>query len=105
MRPELDIEITARQGHRRISLHGELDHYAAPKVEKVLELLGRQGAEEVLLDLSGVTFMDSTGLRVLLRAKEICDQHGSRFAVGRRIPVRVRELLSMTEIFDGLPVS
>ena len=47
-------------------LRGELDLATAPRLEHALAEAG----DDVLLDLRGLTFMDSTGVRVLLEAAE-----------------------------------
>ena len=51
----------------RIRIDGELDHHSAERVRKRLdrEIL-KSGDHEILLDLSGLTFMDSSGVGVLL---------------------------------------
>lgn len=41
------------------------------------------GAAEVLLDLGELEFMDSTGFRAILGAKELCEGHGCAFAMTR----------------------
>src|SRR3954464_3058432 len=48
-----------------IALNGELDSYSAPEVRQALDdLLPKDGM--VLLDLSGISYLSSAGLRVLL---------------------------------------
>lgn len=49
------------------SLHGELDHHAADGVREALDReLAKPGVRHMILDLKGVTFMDSSGLGVIL---------------------------------------
>jgi len=49
-----------------ISLAGEVDLYTAPEFkQQLLEVIG-QGANEVIVDFSGTTFIDSTTLGVLV---------------------------------------
>ena len=104
MRPALDTEITARGLRRRVALRGELDMDTAPEVERILEAVADRG-NEVLLDLSGLTFMDSTGVRALLHGRNVCSERGCRFVLSRKMHVRVQELLSLTEVFDSLSVT
>jgi anti-anti-sigma factor len=66
---DLDFDLTVTrdtQGGRRVTLRGELDLGTTGRLEQALAEAG--GA--VLLDLRGLTFMDSTGVRVLLEAAE-----------------------------------
>jgi anti-sigma B factor antagonist len=67
--PDLDFDLTVApdpQGGRRITLRGELDLGTTGRLEAALVEAGRP----VVLDLSRLSFMDSTGVRVLLEAAE-----------------------------------
>ena len=67
---ELDFDLTVAhdaQGGSRVTLRGELDLGSAPQLEQALAATNGR----VVLDLSGLTFMDSTGVRLLLEAAEL----------------------------------
>ena len=50
-----------------LKLTGELDHHNAEKIRKKLDKeIISNGAQTVVFDLSGLTFMDSSGIGVLL---------------------------------------
>jgi anti-sigma B factor antagonist len=51
-----------------LGLHGEVDLHAAPELRERLATTIDGGASAVLVDLSDVTFLDSTGLGVLVGA-------------------------------------
>jgi anti-sigma B factor antagonist len=51
-----------------VSLRGEIDALTAPKLGSRLLGLADEGKRGVVVDLSEVTFMDSTGIGVLLNA-------------------------------------
>jgi anti-anti-sigma factor len=51
-----------------VLLAGELDLETAPGLEEELAALGATQRTRVVLDLRGVTFMDSAGLKAILRA-------------------------------------
>lgn len=51
-------------------LHGELDMTSAPTVEAAVEEVANAGATSIGFDLASVGFIDSSGLRSLLRARE-----------------------------------
>jgi anti-anti-sigma factor len=63
----------------RVTLHlaGEVDLAAAQRVESAIEeaLAGEEGVG-VTVDLDAVTFLDSTGLRVLVAAHTQCAEEG-----------------------------
>jgi anti-sigma B factor antagonist len=66
---DLDFDLTVERkphGGARLTLRGELDLGTAAQLEQAL----REANGDVVLDLRGLTFMDSTGVRVLLEAAE-----------------------------------
>ena len=87
-------------GHR-LALNGELDLAAAYDLETALSRLCDAG-QSIELDLRGVTFMDSMGMRSLLTARDMCDEHGSRLSViageGQR------KMLEVTGLIEILPL-
>jgi anti-sigma B factor antagonist len=64
---DFDLTVTRQEGACRVALRGELDLGSAPQLEHAL---ATAGDGDVLLDLRGLTFMDSTGVRLLLEAAE-----------------------------------
>ena len=51
----------------RISLQGEIDHHSAERIRNQLDrTILKSGADRIIMDLSNVTFMDSSGIGVLL---------------------------------------
>jgi anti-sigma B factor antagonist len=76
-----------------IELSGELDMAATTTVRShVDEAIGRRG---LVLDLSAVTFLDSSMLRELLRAAAELERHETRLVLAG-IPPVVRRLLELT---------
>jgi anti-sigma B factor antagonist len=99
---ELRIE-TARLGTRiELTLVGELDLVSAPQLESELMEVESPDARELLLDLAGVQFIDSTGLRVLLGAAKRADATGQRLLVRhvRGQARRLFEIAGVTERFS-----
>lgn len=52
-----------------IRLHGELDVATAPKVADAVDYAIGAGCPDLVIDLRGVTFCDSSGLASLLEAR------------------------------------
>ena len=77
----LQITTTSQAGSTRIELTGELDIATAPDLEQALETPLAAGAEDIVLDLRGVTFIDSSGLRVVLVASRSAASEGRRLIV------------------------
>ncbi|MBA3369836.1 MAG: STAS domain-containing protein [Thermoleophilaceae bacterium] len=63
-----DLETSREGAQARLTLFGELDIAAAPRLDAELTELEPEGPDRIVLDLRGLTFLDSTGLRSLLGA-------------------------------------
>jgi anti-anti-sigma factor len=88
-------------GERVVALRGELDIASAPDLERTL-LRSRPAGQRVVVDLAGLRFMDSTGLRVLLRAR-VASEKGRWELRMTNVPPNIRRLFDMTGVHDALP--
>lgn len=52
-----------------IEVTGDLDHYSAPEIRRLLPGLDIGRGQQLVVDLSGLTFCDSSGITVLLAAR------------------------------------
>jgi len=84
-------------------LTGELDLVSSPAMERVMDDLSRSDAELIIVDLSGLEFMDSTGLHLLLRVQQRAQEAGRRFALIRGGEA-VQRLFDLTGLADSLTV-
>ena len=67
------MEIQAKSADRNLllELSGELDHHGARNALRELEMAVDAALPKVLvLDMSGITFMDSSGIALILRAQQ-----------------------------------
>jgi anti-anti-sigma factor len=67
----LAAEEIAVAGAPGLALRGEFDAAGAPLIEERLQAALLDGAGAYVLDLSGLTFMDSSGVNALLRARSL----------------------------------
>jgi anti-anti-sigma factor len=88
-------------GVRRLSPAGELDIGSAPRLERAL-LDGREPGETVILDLSGLEFIDSTGLRVIVQAVEAAQRERWVLRL-RHGPPAVRRVFEISGVLSALP--
>jgi stage II sporulation protein AA (anti-sigma F factor antagonist) len=67
-RVSMKIMSTYRNGRLTLRLSGELDHHGArERMEEIQELLDRYLPRDTVLELSGLTFMDSSGIAIIIR--------------------------------------
>ncbi len=91
--------IEAAPGEFRVS--GEVDAHSSEAFGTALEAAGER-ATTLTVDMSGVTFMDSSGLRVLVEAQQRVEAGGPTLVLrspSRQI-MRLLDLAGLTENFD-----
>jgi anti-anti-sigma factor len=78
---------------------GELDLDTVHRVEAALGRLRDEGCASLVLDLRGLTFMDSTGLRLVIRWDSAARSDGFAFAIvpGEEVVQRVFKLTGMDQ--------
>jgi anti-sigma B factor antagonist len=64
-----------------VSVTGEIDAFTSPSLEQELDWVLRDGASNVVVDLGEVAFIDSTALRVLLRALPKFSRRGGKLVL------------------------
>ena len=75
--------VSARDRVALLTVAGEMDLATSPAVAAELERLGQAGLLALVVDLRGLTFIDSSGLRVVARAAERARGTGQRLVVVR----------------------
>jgi anti-sigma B factor antagonist len=95
----LRIEVVLNGDIAILRLRGELDLASTPILSAQLQQTGSAGPAAIVIDLSELEFMDSTGLRSILMASEQCEKSGLRFAVvpGGRQVARLLEIARIEE--------
>lgn len=73
---DLSLESKTFAGQTVLAVGGELDTYTAPTLRDRLADLLESGTHTVIVDLSGVDFLDSTGLGVLVSGLERAREAG-----------------------------
>ncbi|ASO21881.1 Anti-sigma-B factor antagonist [Actinoalloteichus hoggarensis] len=97
------LRITA-EGHpsTRLSVTGEVDLSTAPELERDLgTAITADGAESVIVDVAGVSFMDSAGLRVLVGGLRQAEEHDVRLTV-ENPQSQLRKIIEITGLADVL---
>ena len=97
----LEVESEERDGLVKVSLRGELDLSTVGKVDEELERWEGSGPRLVVLDLSKLTFLDSTGLRCVVRADERAREDGRRLVVVKG-PEAVQRVFEITRLEERI---
>jgi anti-anti-sigma factor len=84
-----------------LALSGELDVISAPDLAVQLGGLAAEACPRVLLDLSGLTFVDSSGVSVLVKAKHEAEANGRRLIL-RNPTEQVHQVFSVVGLADWL---
>jgi anti-sigma B factor antagonist len=95
---ESDVE-----GVRLLEVFGELDLASAPRLCALLDAARTQRVKRVVVDLTGVDFCDSTGLRALMGASTELRHAGGRLAVAVLPDGPVSRLFDVTGVRESLP--
>ena len=105
MAAQLTIERSdAAAGTRTLSIVGELDIATTPQLEQEVEQALREGARAIAIDLAGLSFIDSTGLRMFLRLNELAGAGGWRLTMTRPSE-QVKKVLRVTGTSSELPIA
>ena len=77
------LRIVTQRATRRLvlELHGELDMATSPQLSDALDELVEGGPATLVLDLRGVSFLDSTGLKAIFSARNASRDRGQQLAV------------------------
>ena len=79
--PPFRVEVEPERDGVRVLPHGELDVATVHRVEERLCGLRDAGFARLVLDLRDLSFMDSTGVRLLADWSEAADRNGHEFLV------------------------
>lgn len=97
------LRIATRKGADRLilELDGELDMASSDVLQASLARANGGEASTVVLDLRAVSFLDSTGLKAIFKARKAVGERGQQFAVTPG-SAQVQRLLSLTRLDEHL---
>jgi anti-anti-sigma factor len=100
----LEIDERVSDGRRTLMLGGELDIASAPVLHAAVSRICENGAAgaRITLDLSGLVFIDSTGMAEVILTSQLCDRDGFELSVIPG-PRAVQRMFERTGLLDALP--
>jgi anti-sigma B factor antagonist len=103
---ELGLDVDdSRTPFTVLAVNGEVDVYSAPRLRERLVDLVSQGHRQIVVDLEGVDFLDSTGLGVLVGGLKRLRSHGGDLSLVCTQPriLKVFEITGLTTVFSISP--
>jgi anti-anti-sigma factor len=97
----LEVRTEDRNGLVHVALVGELDLSTVTKVQEELRKVEAASPPTLVMDLSKLTFLDSTGLRCIITADERARQEGRRMVIVRG-PDPVQRVFAITRLEERL---
>jgi anti-sigma B factor antagonist len=97
----LDVMSEDRNGLVHVALVGELDLSTVAKVQEELRRVEASSPATLVVDLSKLTFLDSTGLRCIVTADERARAEGRRIVIVRG-PDAVQRVFAITRLEERL---
>ena len=100
---DLDVESTLRDGATVLFLRGEIDVYTAPRLRQSIVDLVEAGTPHIVVDMSRVDFLDSTGLGVLVEGlKRIRSREGTLSIIATQ--EKILKIFSITGLNKAFPI-
>ncbi len=102
---EIDLTVRSRvaDGWTVLSVEGEVDLYSAPVLRDAALAATESGVDHVVLDLTAVPFMDSSGLGVIVACLKRLRQIGGELALVSPPSSPPTKLLSLTGLDHAIP--
>ena len=97
----LEVRTDDRNGLVHVALVGELDLSTVTKVQEELRKIESTAPPTLVMDLSKLTFLDSTGLRCIITADERAREEGRRVVIVRG-PDPVQRVFAITRLEERL---
>lgn len=97
----IEIHSVEQPSTSTVRVSGELDLTSAPQVEAALKRAEQSAVGTIVLDLSGLEFMDSSGLRLVLSADRRARDAGRELLIVRG-PDQVHRVFEVTHVDERL---
>jgi len=102
--PDLHVESIVEDEVTRLEVAGDLDNTAAEPLGDAIDAAFGSGARELVVDLNGTTFVDSTGLSHLLRARRRADEEQASLRILAPPGSEARVVIDLTGVGSLLGV-
>src|SRR6266566_2064843 len=101
---ELDLRVQHHDDRAVVHVGGEVDLDTCPQLRGALAELVDQGSYHLVVDLEQVSFLDSSGIGVLMGVQRRLREHGGSLRLAAPA-ARLRRVLELTGVTTVLPIS
>lgn len=103
-RGKMNLSFENRGDSLVVYMMGELDHHSAEEVRNKLDdRLEREGCNKLVMDFSGVTFMDSSGIGVVIgRYRKLSLRKGKVYIT--KVTGSVKRVFELSGMFKIIPL-
>src|SRR4030042_6555915 len=91
----MEITTTPYKRCDLVQVSGRVDSFTAPNLAETMRTITDAGRYKITLDMSGVTYVSSAGLRVLSDTQKTCKALNRGEIVLSRVPLRIYETLDL----------
>ena len=101
---DFDLQVGNQGDTSVVRVFGEVDVYTAPRLDECLQSLISSGTNRIAVDLENCAYIDSEGIKVLIKAVRERDGQPSLAICGARgIVLRILEITGLQALFELLP--
>ena len=101
----MEIRVQTQENAVLVQAIGTLDMQSSPDLGKTLKKLADQKTQRIMVDLSKVDYMDSSGVGVLISGLKMAQKNDAHFALINVAPrvLLVIEMTRLTQLFKIFP--
>lgn len=101
--PELIVDVAKEPGGTLVTVTGDLDYESSPRLRATVDALGLTPGQVLMLDLSGLTFFDSSGVTALIIARRTALAAGATIGVTDLSPMvsKIFRITGLDEVFPS----
>lgn len=100
----IKIEVREQPEVFYVQVGGELDIYTAPELNKVLSPIVSEGAHNLHVDLTDLTYMDSTGLGLFVGTLKDLNKYNKELRISGANE-RIMKLFEITGLYDLIHIT
>ncbi|MGE0878607.1 MAG: STAS domain-containing protein [Acidimicrobiia bacterium] len=100
----LTLDVQSGPATTTVIVAGEIDVHTSRQLDEAMERLAEDGVAAVVLDMAGVGFIDSSGLRSLLTAQRAFEAAGTVFGL-RNLSAAMLRLLEVTGLLTSFSIA